>query len=174
MATAKGAVAVLFLGTVGDAHARRGAAVTTVLVDADAALGTLARAGAGGDLRAVGVTTADCLAAQAGETVAVRVADANTVVQVAVGAGQTAIGAMFVAFGQGQTGDRGSGRYAGDSAAHAAKGCTAADFVIGQGFGYVLEPVCHRHLLVNCVGGICAVLQHPVPRRAEHASSIQK
>lgn len=50
MAAAELAVSVLFLGTVGDANACRGAAVAAILIDACAALRTLARLGAGWNL----------------------------------------------------------------------------------------------------------------------------
>ncbi len=172
MTAAELAVLVLFLCAVGDANAT-GAATTcaTIRCNADIAFAAALVAGAGRGLRAEGVATADAFTARVGEAEAVGVGVVTVREPDCTVA--TTIGALIL-LGQGQSGDRASKRYTGDCAANAAKGCTTTDFLIGQGFGDIFEPVCHRHLLVDCVGGICAVLQLSVPRHAEPASSIQK
>jgi hypothetical protein len=150
MPAAKLAVLVLFL-TSRYTDALGAGAVTARRYDTNAALGTLLRAGAGWYLRAVGITSTNSFATQLGEAVAVGVGVALTVGEAGrVAAGATASGAG-VLLGQSQTGERRSGCYTGDGAANAAEGCTAADFVIGQGFGYSFEPVCHRHLLMDWI-----------------------
>jgi hypothetical protein len=122
-------------------------------------------------LRAVGITSAHAFTIGISEAVTVRVALFLTVCE--TDGAVSALWAMLVGLGESHAGDCTCERYTSDCAANAAKSCTTTDLLIGQGFGDVFEPVCHRHLLVDCVGGINAVLQHVVPQRAEFASSIQ-
>jgi hypothetical protein len=49
--------------------------------------------------------------------------------------------------GQGYSWDAGSECYTSNGTGNAAHRRTSANLLIGQGFGYVFEPVCHRHLL---------------------------
>jgi hypothetical protein len=168
MSAAELAILVLAL-TSGDADSTRGAtAGATIRRDAFAALAATLVVRTSWDLRTVGIASANGFAANVGETVAVGVFRTIREPNAAV---TTTTGALFL--GQSQTGDCTGKCYTSDCSANAAKSCTTTDLLIGQGFGDVFEPVCHRHLLVGCVGGTNAVLQHVVPQCTEFASSIQ-
>jgi len=171
MATAELAVLVLAL-TSGNANARRGLTATASLYDADRTLGAFLGARTSRNLRTEGVTSAHRFATQLCEAVAVRVGVALTVGESSVAAGATCWAVLVR--GQGYRWDAGSECYTSNGTGNAAHSRTSADLLISQGFGDVFEPVCHRHLLVDCVGGINAVIQHTVPQRTELASSIQK
>lgn len=173
MSTAEHAVLVNAL-TLGDTNARwrSTAASTTIRCDAGVASAACFRTRARRARRTEGITSAHVFALCRSEAETVRVGIAHAVRESNGAVAGT--GAVPVDLGQRQARDCTGECYASDCAANAAQSCTASDLLVSQGFGDVFEPVCHRHLLVDCVGGISAVLQYSVPQRTELASSIQK
>ena len=143
-------LAVLVLArTLCDTDTGAAVTVTAIEVGAERATRAIGVFHAGWELRTEGVAPAMTrpLLLRAIEAQAVRVRIVLTVHETDTTV-STATGTRFSSSCQGgprNCGSQGRARY---GTGDAARRCTAADLLISHSFGYVFEPISHRHLLV--------------------------
>ena len=142
-------LAVLVLAcTLRDTDTRAAAAITAVEDRTERTFRTIAIFRTGWELRTEGVASAmACFASGAGVAKAVGVRIVLTIHEPNTAVSTTAR-ACLTPLGQGSPRNCGSQGRAHYGTGDAAKRCTAADLLISHSFGYVFEPISHRHLLV--------------------------